>query len=544
MQVKKQDYQQLLWDFIGIAWRRKFWVLIPLAIGTVVSVYLVFSLPKIYQSSTLILVEEQKVPQSIVQSAVTGTAQDRLTSIKQQVLSRSFLLRIIEKFGLYQAGEPSFTQKMLAKVGIEVNPMTTDAKIEAMRKNVEVRTRGGSRLESFSISFMGREPVTVMNVTNELSSLVIEENLRIREGFIEGATDFLVVELENLKKELERQEQRFGDYKRANMGELPEQLDSNLRALDRFQVNLETIRLSKKAAHDRIAELERSYKILSQQKKQMSTDGVVSTDSIQGLDLLTSSPLEQRLTQSRVMLADLLIEYNDNYPDVIVLKGKIRELEKKLENSREEEGNNPKPVDRGPAPISRIGVDSTLSLVAQIRDANNDLKDFEKREAELETQIKLFEQRVENTPRREQEMVTIQRDYENISRSYQTLLEKKLNAEISENLEKRQKGEQFRIIDPASLPERPIKPNKLLVLILGGGLSLGFGVALAFLREQLDNSVRKPEEVERITSVLVLAVIPDFEDEIQQGEVQKGQKVVDIEQFSGRRRTIGGGGNQ
>ncbi|MFQ5543994.1 MAG: GNVR domain-containing protein, partial [Nitrospiria bacterium] len=183
-----------------------------------------------------------------------------------------------------------------------------------------------------------------------------------------------------------------------------------------------------------------------------------------------------------------------------------------------------------------------MMLVTQIRSANEDLKNLVTREAEIEGQIKLYEQRVENTPKREQEMVTIQRDYDNISRSYQALLSKKLNAEISENLEKRQKGEQFRIIDPANLPEKPIKPNKFLVLLIGTGVGMGLGIAFAFVREQFDNSIRKPEEVERITSVLVLAVIPDFEDEIKQKQKSKTQKVVNIEQFSGRKQFLKRGG--
>ncbi|MFQ5543847.1 MAG: GumC family protein, partial [Nitrospiria bacterium] len=467
LETKKLDYQELLWDFIGIGWRRKFWILIPLLIGAAISVYLVFTLPKIYQSNTLILVEAQKVPQSIVQSAVTGTAQDRLASIKQQVLSRSFLLRIIEKFGLYQNGGASYFQNLLAKIGIEPKQKTvsTGSKIGAMRKNIEVRTNGRRRLESFSISFSGEDPETVMNVTNELASLVIEENLRIREGFIEGATDFLNVELENLKKELERQEKRFGDYKRTYMGELPEQLDANLRALDRFQANLEAIRISKKTTHDRIDDLERRYKNLSEQQARMTSDNMI--DPAIGLNPIAQSPLEQTLSQYRVMLADLLIEYNDNYPDVIILKRKIEELEKKAGNIRRKTANPELREGSSDTAPQSIVSEPAMMLVTQIRSANEDLKNLVTREAEIEEQIGLYEQRVENTPKREQEMVTIQRDYDNISNSYQALLSKKLNAEISENLEKRQKGEQFRIIDPANLPEKPIKPNKFLVLLIG-----------------------------------------------------------------------------
>lgn len=527
---KKLDYQQLIWDFIGIAWRRKFWVLIPLGLGVAISIYVSSILPRIYQSSTFILVEQQKVPQSVVKSAVTGTAQDRLSSIKQQVLSRSFLMRIIDKFDLYQAGEPSLLQRITGK-NHEATPLSTGGKIKRMRESIQVDTRGRRRLESFSISFLGREPETVMNVTNELASLVIEENLKIREAFIEGATDFLDGELDSLKKNLETQEKRIGDYKRAHIGELPEQLDSNLRALDRFQATLETIRLSKKAAMDRSIDLERMYKLA---KTQGNTNPLLS-QPLNGLEPLPLSPIQQRLFQLNGVLANLRVEYNETYPDIIVLRRKIEGLENQIKKSTppqeslssigQIEGTTTPSIDSKPA---------VVALLNQIRSTNETLRDLVKREKELLSQIARYERRVENTPKREQEMVTIQRDYNNVSASYQSLLSKKLNAEISENLEKRQKGEQFRIIDTANLPEKPIKPDKMMVVLMGSALGFALGVGLAFIREQLDNSIRKPEEVERITSVLVLAIIPDFEDELRKSEKQPERKVVDID--SGRKR--------
>lgn len=540
--VKKQDYQQMLWDFMGIAWRRKFWVLIPLAIGIAVSVSLLFTLPKIYQSSTLILVEEQKVPQSVVESAVSGTAQDRLSTIKQQVLSRSFLMRVMERFNLYENEPSSFFQAVLDKIQIKQKPLSATDKLERMRKDIELKINRGNRLESFSISYMGRHPETVMNVTNELASLVIEENLRIREAFIEGATDFLDVELENLRNKLEAQEKRVGDYKRDHIGELPEQLDSNLRALDRFQATLETIQFSKKAVNDRILDLERTLKAVQGQEGAGTL--LIESSVVDGrLESLPQSPLKRKLNEYKQSLSGLLMEYNETYPDVIILRRRIEELEKRVAESESNQvpvsGKQKKseskevPRDSGP----------TTALLLQIRSAYDELKDIEKREKDIKVQIDGYELRVENTPKREQELVTIQRDYDNVSASYQSLLSKKLNAEISENLEKRQKGEQFRVIDSADLPEKPIKPNKMMVLLLGSVMGLGAGIGLAFIREQLDNSIRKPEEVERITSVLVLAVIPDFEDEIRQYEKQRGQKVVDIEQFSDRKRYLRRGGS-
>lgn len=539
--VKKQDYQQMLWDFMGIAWRRKFWVLIPLAIGMAVSVSLLFILPKIYQSSTLILVEEQKVPQSVVESAVSGTAQDRLSTIKQQVLSRSFLMRIIERFNLYENESPSFLQVVLSKIQIKQEPLSVTDKLERMRKDIELKINRGNRLESFSISYMGRHPETVMNVTNELASLVIEENLKIREAFIEGATDFLDVELENLRNKLETQEKRVGDYKRDHIGELPEQLDSNLRALDRFQSTLETIQFSKKAVNDRILDLERTFKAVQGQEGA----GTILIESSVGdrLESLPQSPLKRKLNEYKQSLSALLMEYNETYPDVIILRRRVEELEKRIAESESNQvpvsGNQKKPETKGARPLDSA---PTTTLLLQIRSAYDELKDIEKREKDIKVQIENYELRVENTPKREQELVTIQRDYDNVSASYQSLLSKKLNAEISENLEKRQKGEQFRVIDSANLPEKPIKPNKMMVLLLGSVMGLGAGIGLAFIREQLDNSIRKPEEVERITSVLVLAMIPDFEDEMRQNGKQRGRKVIDIEQFSDRKRYLRRGG--
>jgi len=542
--AKKLDYQQLIWDFLGIAWRRKFWVLVPLFLGIVISVYLVSVLPRIYESSTLILVEAQKVPQSVVQSAVTGTAQDRLSSIQQQVLSRSFLLRIIEKFGLYEKSDPTLLQKITGRSD-EALPPSTGSKIKRMRESIRVETKGRRRLESFSISYMGENPETVMNVTNELASLVIEENLKIREGFIEGATDFLDMELSNLKKKLEAQEKRLGDYKRTHMGELPEQLDSNLRALDRFQSNLETIRLSKKAENDRIVNLERMYELFQSQGAANANTALLPP-SLGKLEPVQPSPLKLRLNQLREELNDLLIEYNETYPDIIVLRRKISELENKIAQSTplpQKTEASEAPMEPSEGNLEPLNSEPAMALLSQIRTANNELRDLEKREKDLLAQIALYERRVENTPRREQEMVTIQRDYQNISASYQSLLSKKLNAEISENLEKRQKGEQFRIIDPANLPEKPIKPDKIMIVLMGSALSLGLGIGLAFIREQLDNSIRKPEEVERITSVLVLAIIPDFEDQLRDNEKMSKGKVIDID--LGRKRYLRkGGANQ
>jgi len=511
---KKTDYQQIVWDFLAIAWRRKFWIMIPVILGTVIAGYLIKTLPKIYQSSTLIIVEGQKVPQRIVESAVTGSAESRLSTIKQQVLSRSFLHRIIEKFNLYESND----------IG---KKMSQGAKISRIREDIEVETRGRRELESFSISFKGEDPETVMNVTNELASLVMEENLKIREEFVEGAIVFLDVELDNLKAELERQETRFGEYKRTHLGELPEQLDSNLRTLDRLQLNLDSIHTAKKTAQDRIIDMERMLEAAKRQELNLNFSGDAT--------ILPPSALKQQLEHRKQELTNLLTEYSEAYPDVRILKRNIQMLENKISQNSGQEVVVP-----GDGKSSPVLSESQpiMTLRQQIVKLNEELNFLNKKEKDVSAQIQVYEERVESTPKREQEMIILKRDYDNVAENYQALLNKKLNAKISENLEKRQKGEQFRIIDSANFPEKPIEPNPLVIASMGIFGGLGFGIALVFIREQLDNSIRHPEEVERITSVLVLAEIPDFSDQIRKSEKHRKQKVVDLEQFADRKKQL------
>src|SRR5581483_3597660 len=136
-------------------------------------------------------------------------------------------------------------------------------------------------------------------------------------------------------------------------------------------------------------------------------------------------------------------------------------------------------------------------------------------EAEAQKQLRIYSERVEKAPAREQELAILVRDYENTKKNYESILDKKLNAKISENLEKRQKGEQFRILDPANLPERPFKPQKVTILLAGILFGIAGGVGLALLLEQLDSSVRKPEVLEQAISVPVLATIPDYTGELK-----------------------------
>ena len=535
MEEKGRDLQQLVRDYLGMVWRQKVWIILPLIAGILISVILILKLPKVYRSSTLILVEAQKVPEEYVKSAVSGTVEGRLSTIQQQIMSRSLLEKIIQKFDLY----PEESKKVASE---EV--------INQMRNNIEVKTTvaRNNSIEAFSLSFQGKNPVMVMNVTNELASLFIEENLKIREQLVEGTTEFLDNELKNLKDTLVLQETRIGEFKRSYMGELPQQLEANLRSLDRIQSDLLATQLAKRAAQDRRTVLEKTVELTKQRIDEGVKQGRGGDDDAllrSGISLPSTerppSPLMLKLIQKKTDLANLQTEYKENYPDIIMLKREIQDLEDQVaQTEMSEMGTLPPGLsgsvegDRGRAQMRRpIGFEMERAHIAelqrQLQAVDVELNSLKDRERGLEKQIQTYEKRVESVPAREQELAVLERDYENTKKNYQALLDKKLNAKISENLEKRQKGEQFRILDSANLPERPFKPVPMQIGLIGIAAGLGVGVGLAFIREKLDSSIRRPEEVERITSVRVLASIPDFDEELRLTEKYLSKSGVDYE---------------
>ncbi|MBI3805572.1 MAG: hypothetical protein HY282_17625 [Nitrospirae bacterium] len=510
------DLKELLFNYLGMARRQKVWIILPLFAGIIISVVLILKLPKFYRSTTFILVEGQKVPEEYVKSAVSGSVEGRLSTIQQQIMSRSLLEKIIQKLGLYS----------------DKSRTTTEEIINQMRSNIEVKTTvaRNNNIDAFSLSYQGRDPVTVMNVTNELASLFIEENLKIREQLVEGTTEFLDNELKSLKETLERQEAQISGFKQVNMGELPQQMEANLRSLDRMQSDLMSTQLAKRAAQDRRMVLEKTLELTKQRVEEMVKRGEIDQETPlpSGLSLpqmeRAPSPMMLKLIQKKSDLANLQTEYKENYPDIIMLKREIQELEDQVAQTELSEAASPGTESRD-LPTNRAQTRPRLNfdvdrlhiaeLQKQIQTVDVEMATLKDREQSLQKQIHVFEKRVENVPAREQELAILERDYENTKKNYQALLDKKLNAKISENLEKRQKGEQFRILDPANLPEKPYKPEPMKIGLAGIGLGLGIGLALAFFREKLDNSIKRAEEVERITSVRVLASIPDFDEELK-----------------------------
>jgi polysaccharide chain length determinant protein (PEP-CTERM system associated) len=467
-------------DYIEIILRRKWFIIIPFILSIIGIILALILSPPMYKSSTLILVEPQKISEAYIRPTVIIDIRDRLNTITQQVLSRTRLESVIKEFDLYhnKRERPNM-----------------DEIVGLMRKNVELNLKGdakGKGLNSFEISYMGYDPETVMHVTNRLASLFIEENLNVREQQAEGTTEFLDSQLQNLKASLEKEEAGIKAFKEKYMGELPSQLETNLRTLDRHQLEIQSTSDILRGAEDRKLLLEKQ---LSEINPGISVSGGVVT---------SIDPMRSRLATLQAELSGLSATYTDKYPEIVRIKNEISEIEKELQRG--------KPTEKGTDSTQKTQPYSNNPLYTtsynQLMDINADIKNLKEKQKEIAKSIAIFQGRVERIPTREQQSAALERDYGNIRGNYQNLLNKKLDAQLAENLEKRQKGEQFRILDPANLPSKPFTPDTKKIILLGIAIGLGSGGGLVFLLEYIDASFRKAEDVYAVIGIPVLASIP------------------------------------
>jgi polysaccharide biosynthesis transport protein len=493
MSTNKPESNEPVSVMIQVYWamivRRKWFVIGSILAGIVLAGALCLVLPKSYRSSTLIVIEDQKIPDDYVKGIGGASVEERLTLIQQQVMSRTLLSQIIEEFKLYEG---------------KLDQETIESSIEKMRKAVKVETVGttgarGKSVETITISFSNKDPMTAMNVTAKLASLFIDENLKGREQLVTGVANFLEQELQGAKQALEAQEQAISQYKSKHTGLLPEQMEANLRSLDRLQSDLNATDELIHNLTDKVSSVEKFIKEYEAGGTTQGASGTAATNPA-GMD-----PLIGRLRELERNLTTLLAaNYTETYPDVVEARQEIKSVKKQLAAKY---GNPAQEMDGDAAKTFDPYLRELLKQRNELRVELSSVKDRRRRLAE---HLKEFEYRVEQTPSREQDMMILKRDYENMQKNYQALLDKRLNAHVAENLEKRQKGEQFRVLDPANLPQTFDKPNRLLIMALGllGGCGLGVGLAIGL--DQLNPTFTRREEVEKLSGIRVLAAIPNF----------------------------------
>lgn len=456
-------------------YRRKGLIISVFIVVSLLAGYLASILPKIYRSSALIVVTPQRVPTSFVASTVTIDLNERMQSIIQEILSRTQLEKIIQEFDLY----PSETKGSI------------EGRIERLRKKVKVELR---RNNVFELSFESDNPEKAKQVTSRLASLFINQNLQVREQQAEGTKSFINAEAERLRKELEEQETVVNQYKAAHRYELPDQLDTNLRSLEQLRRELEANDL-------RLAALQERKGIL--QKQTVESD-ILGMDLLGGGSLFGGSEVgtteNVQVQMKRKELDSLLQRYSSKHPDVVRLKKEIQSLE-----AMNKDTTSSKPASSTPAPnvnpLKRV-------LQTQITDIDAEIQSLRSQGERIRSEVAVLRIRVDNSPMRGLELNKIGRGYEITLRKYQDLLGKSLESELSENMEKKLKAEQFQVLDPANLPLNPVRPDRGMIILVGLVVGLAGGIGLAFLLDNLNTSFKRTEDISSYVNVPLLATIP------------------------------------
>jgi len=466
-------------EYLDLARRRKLWIIL-LTLGISVCICVIaLRLPSFYRAETVILVDPQKVPDSVVPTSVSGTVADRLSTIRQEVMSPTQLGLLTKEMNLY----PELREKV-----------SDQELVSRMQKStsIEVVDSGGQRLSAFRIAFTDTDRNQVARVANRLASLFIERNLKARQQHFNGTSQFLEAELQETKHQLEEKEHLLQDVKSRYIMDLPESKQYHLEAMN-------TLRDQLRNSQDQVNR-DRQTKVYMQSVAGMSTQ--TQTIDLDQQMIATKSPYQTQMQKLEKQLKDMQVRYGPNYPDIRKLRDQIIQLKAKAE-SEQTETVTPDPQLSTPAHKAHNPV-----VEAEVNKLDQDIEDQSKIQAELDKQIQYHAGKLQQVPVFEQQIAGLMRDYDTIRNHYNQLQAKKLDAVMAGELETHQAGERFEVLDPAVPPDRPAGPKRGIMMI--GGLFFGLlcGIGVAFLIEVTDESVRHEREAAQIFGKPVLAAIP------------------------------------
>jgi polysaccharide biosynthesis transport protein len=499
--------------YVQLVLHRK-WIIVGVFIlVTIVTIAVVQALPNIYMAQTLILVDPQKVPETYVKSTITGSVRDRLSTLSQQILSATRLQKIVDDLHLYQN-----EKKKMAREEI-IAQMRTD-----ITTTVVSDFGAGQDLQAFRISYSGTDPRQVAAVTNQLANLFIDENLKAREQQSAGTTEFIENQLHETRKALEDQEGQLRDFRLKHVGEMPEQQSADLQILGNLQNQVQV-------EADALSRAEQQKTLL--QSMMTQTVPVVNMDSASddtGLQVQAkagpvkaATPKKTGLAEDRDELARLRTRYSDSYPDVIKLKKKIQQEEALAATTHEEPAVTTPP--KVPVPPPSLATTATAKadtrpgappvqnhfnpvLQAQIEAADAEIAKHREELERLSKTVAKYQAKLEVIPVREQETMALTRDYEMTKQHYAQLETQALSAETATQLEYRQKGQRFVVLDPAIAPEKPTKPNRPLLDVAGAFAGLLLGFVLALLPEFFGMTIVGPQDISSAGNLTILETIP------------------------------------
>lgn len=518
-------------DYVSVLRRRRGIILLIGGILVVVSATLTILWPSTYKSTATILIEEQEVPAELVHSTITSYADQRIEMIKQQVMSRSSLWKVVQQYDLY----PEIRRESPSE-GV-IKQFVKDIEIEVISADViDKRTQHATKATiAFTVSYNSGTPETAQRVANELTSLFLGENLKSRERQAQETTTFLKQEAESLSQHIEVVEAKLSQFKQRASGALPELMALNLQMMNQADRELMDLDQQIRSLEERRTYLEGELAIIKPNTPILSVTGERILDSVERLrglraeyagvaanlssdhpDVIKmkqeitaleretgenpeSEEIAKQLTNARARQATLADRLGQDHPDVLQTKRTIVALEREFRRIGSNAGNKTMQRPENPAYIN---------IQAQLNSVNSSLQALKTSRATVKHRLQDYAKRIERTPGLEPDYLVLIRDRDTSSQKYQDIRSRLLEAKVSEGLEVKRKGERFSLIDPPGLPENPEKPNRKAIAFLGVTLALGFAGGAAALAEHLDHSIRTPGQLVRVAHASPLAVIP------------------------------------
>jgi len=500
--------------------RRKWWVVAPfLAMSSAIAI-LVYFLPKTYVSESLILVRPRDIPADMVKDLIPGSTEQRLKSIEQTVLSRTNLLEILRQFS---DRLPEF------------RPLNLDDQVTKLHSQINIafdldKSVGPASLSYFRLSYQSRDPQLAKDITSKLTGLFIEQDNRDRETHVNGTTDFFDTELQKVADQLKASETRLREVKSQRLFELPSQLESNYRTLDRLTQDKKT---NAEALDRYVTFLQNLQSELAAQPEFLPRPA--TTIAAQAV---AANPQLEEYRKAKAEYDDLSGKFKPLHPDVQAARARLERLQNQIPSDVLASLNNPAPVvkkDDSNAGASNGMLPNPLyqSLLSRLNDAKTEYAIRERNLKAADSEILKYQQRVESTPQTEQDIAEVTRQNEDLKKQYDELKGKLGQASLAESLESKQKGSQFQVIDPANLPLAPAKPNKRVVLLGGCIASLFVAIGLAVLVDVSRQKIWTQAQIEAFWGVPVLVDIPEILTDSDQLNLRKQRRTFAVSSVAG-----------
>lgn len=469
------------------AWGRAWWLVGIQVVATAAGIAALKIIPKRYESTTTIRMEKSQLINPLTRGlAVSSEMDDRLRGIREEILSRDYFDKIIARLAL----EPQ-----------NAAPLQHEELVQRMMKQTEITTKQ-READTFQVTYSGKDPKEVRDVTNLLAGIFIEDSLSNKAGEAGSAVEFLQGQLEVYRKKLEESEAALRQFTEKNVDQLPSNRAAQLSRIEQLRAMLIEVQNSLRQARMQRDLLRR---------QSLPAGSLLQEDASAAGALLVANPLQSQLQEKEAQLRRLLVDYSETYPDVAALKAEIAGMRRELEQHPT--------VPASQASSSRQpSVQDAMSL-GQLQQLEIQVGALTAREQQMSQELARYERRVKGIPEVEQELARLERDYAVNNDIYNNFLRRLEEAKVSKELEASKKGEVFRILQAAALPLTPSRPKPLQTVLAGVAGGLGLSALLVFLLAQLDSSFQTVEDVQKLLGLKVLAGIPRHRSKAQESQL-------------------------